>query len=139
MTEAINSFANLSNSENNKHKELFAGRVKRGHDDYTKLKSWFEDHNPFKAGEGLVAIDTGLTDVEGKITCDRAEEIGTLIQNLIIGSFSECSFTKKSQIVTLQSLYSSIKIDEEKVIIGPLTLFLRLVVVVERKPEEIEK
>ena len=28
MTDAVNSFANLSNSENNIHKELFAARVK---------------------------------------------------------------------------------------------------------------
>ena len=36
----------------------------------------------------------------------------------------------------MQSLYSSIKIVEEKVIIDPLTLFLLLVVMVERKTEE---
>ena len=60
------------------------------------------------------------------------EEIGALIQNRVTGkSFSECFFKKKSQI-TLQSLYSSIKIGDEKVI----TLFLRLVVMVERRPEE---
>ena len=67
MTNAVNSFANPLNPEKNIHKELFAAKVKRDHDNYTKLKSWFEDHNPFEAGEGLVAIDTCLTDVEGKI------------------------------------------------------------------------
>ena len=137
MTNAVNSFANPLNPEKNIHKELFAARVKREHDNYTNLKSWFEDHNPFEAAEGLVAIDTGLIDVEGKITCERAEEIGALIQNQITGkSFSESSFKKKSQIITLQSLYSSINIGEEKVISYTLTLFLRLVLMVERKPEE---
>ena len=63
------------NSEKNIHKESAAARI-RDDDDYTKLKSWFEDHNPFEAGEGLFAVDTGLTDVKGKITCDRAKEIG---------------------------------------------------------------
>ena len=33
MTDAVNSFANLSNSEKNMYKELFAARVKRDHDD----------------------------------------------------------------------------------------------------------
>ena len=74
-------------------KNYFASRVKRDYEDYTKLRSWFEDHNPFEAGEGLVAISASLTDVEGKITCDRVEEIGALIQNQITGqNFSECSF-----------------------------------------------
>ena len=69
------------------------------------------------------------------------KEIGSLIQNQITGkSFSEYSFKKKSQVVTLRSVYSSIKIGEEKVIIDPLFLFVCLVVIVERKPEqEIEK
>ena len=43
---------------------------------------------------------------------------------------------KKSWIITLQSLYSSIKIGEEKFIIDPLTPFLRLVKMVDRKSKE---
>ena len=35
--------------------------------------------------EGVVAYDTGLTNVEGKITSDRAEETGTLVENQITG------------------------------------------------------
>ena len=85
MTDAVNSFAYLSNSENNIHKELFAAKVKGDHGDYTKLKSWLEDQSPFEAGGDLVAIDTDLTDIEGKITCDREEDIGSLIQNQITG------------------------------------------------------
>ena len=68
MTDAVNSFANLSNSEKNIYKELFFAGVKRYHDDYIKLKSCFDYRNPVEVMEGLVAIDTGLTDFEGKIT-----------------------------------------------------------------------
>ena len=65
----------------------------------------------FKVEEGLIAVDTDLTYNEEKITCDWVEEMGALIQNQITGkSFSECSFQKTSQIVTLQSLHPSIKI-----------------------------
>ena len=75
ITDAVNSFANLSNPEKNNHKELFVARVKKDHDDYVKLKSGFE---------GLVTNDIGLTDVEENIT---------LVQNQITGkSFSEYSF-----------------------------------------------
>ena len=81
MTDAVNSLANLSNSEKDIPKELFAARVKRDHNDYTKLKLWYEEYNPFEAEEGLVAIDTGLTNVEGKIRSYRAEDIDTLFQN----------------------------------------------------------
>ena len=98
MTDAVKSFANLSNSEKNIHKESFAARVKRAHEVYTKLKSWFKDHTPFEAGEGPAATDTDLTDTEGKITCDRVEEIGALIQNQIMRkNFYECSFKRKAR------------------------------------------
>ena len=80
MTDAVNSLANLSNSEKYIPKELFAARVKRDHNDYTKLKLWYEEYNPFEA-EGLVAIDTDLTNVEGKIRSYRAEDIDALFQN----------------------------------------------------------
>ena len=139
VTDSINVFISLMSdkSENHIHKEVLGTRVKRDHEDYMKLKEWFENHNPFEVEENLVALDTGLTDVHRKVTCDRSEEVGASIQNQITGeSFSTCSFKRKNQIVTLQSLYSSVKIGNEKVTIDPLTLFLRLVVMIGRKPDE---
>ena len=106
-------------------------------DDYEKKISWFIKHNLFELGKNLVALDTGLSDVNGFVNCDKAEEIGGLIEEEITGKcFSNCSFKRKNQIVTVQSLYLSVKIGEKKVTIDPHTLFLRLVVMVERKPDE---
>lgn len=129
---------NEKKSESKQHKELYPARVKRDHDYYLKFKSWFVDHNPFQIGENLVALDTGLNDAKGIVNCDRAEEIGQSIQTEITGkSFATCSFKRKNQVTTLQSLYSSVKIGDEKVTIHPLTLFLRLLVVmVEKKPDQ---
>ena len=63
--------------------------------------------------------------------------MGALIQKELDGkAFGNVSFKKKNQICTLQRLYSEIKIGSDNVTIDPLTLFLRLVVVVERKPED---
>ena len=50
--------------------------------------------------------------------------------------FANCSFKRNKQISTLQNLYGSINVGTEKVTIDPLTLFLRLIVLVERKPED---
>ena len=73
----------MNNPEAKKHKELFVVRVKRDHDDYIKLKSWFVDHNPNEVWESLVTLDTGLSDDKGTVNCDKAEEIGALIQTEI--------------------------------------------------------
>ena len=99
-----------------KHEETFASRVKRDSDDFEKVLTWFRAHNPFEVGPNLITLASGLVDDKNCLNCGRAEEIGTGIQ-------------------ALQSLHSNVKITEEDVVIDPLTLFLRLVVVVEKRPE----
>ena len=70
------------------------------------------------------------------ITCDRAEAIGASIQSKMEGkSYAEVTFKRKDQIINLQSLYSAVKVPGDIIDINPLTLFLRLITVVERQPE----
>ena len=126
----------LAVNPNNQRKELFAGRVKRDNDDFKKIQAWFQTHNPFECGEKLISLDSGLVDENNSVNCDRAEEIGVSIQSQLDGvSFTKCFFKRKDQVYNLQSLYSSDNIDDEKVTVDPLTLFLRLIVAVERMPE----
>ena len=71
------------------------------------------------------------------VTCDKAEEIGEAIQKELDGkAFGEISFKRKQQVRTMQSLYSEVKVGDEKITIDPLTLFLRLIVIIQTKPEE---
>ena len=74
------------------------------------------------------------------MTSGKAKEIGTLIQRSFDHvSFTEASLQRKDQITTLQSLYSSLANENEKVFISIPTLFLHLIVVVDRMLEsEIE-
>ena len=136
VTESLSTLTSLSKSGDQRHKELFSARIKRDYDDFTKIQCWFKSHNPFEAGSQLVALDSDLVDDKNAVTCNKAEEIGASIQTGLDGkTFSNCSFKRKYQMVTLQSLHSSVKIGTENVTIDPLTLFLRLIIVVERKPE----
>ena len=84
-----------------------------------------------------MCLDSGLVDERNQANCDCLVEINALIQRDLDGkSFDSCSFKRKDQIINLESLHSSVIIEEEKVEIDPLTLFLRLDLVVERKPEK---
>ena len=123
-----------------KHKEVMPGRVQRDYEDFEKILAWFKVHNPFLCGKKLVSLDSGLIDERAVLTCDKAEEVGSKIQNTLDGqAFADCSFKRKDKITNLQSLYSSVTIDKEQVSIDPLTLFLRLTLAVGRKPDtEIE-
>ena len=93
-------------------------------------------HSPFTIGKELVAFDTRLVDVGHSLTCDKADEVGGDIQKEMYGqTYRDCSIKRSKQISTLQSLYASVNVGTEKVTIDPLPLFLRLIVLVERKPE----
>ena len=112
--------------ESQTHKEMQPGRIKRDNIDFEKIQSWFRSHNPFTYGENLVSLDSGLVDEKKRVNCDRSGEVGAVIQKALDGkSFSTCTFKRKDQIITLQSLYSSVTIEKEVVAIDPLTLFLR--------------
>ena len=84
-----------------------------------------------------MALDSGLVDVKESLSCDKSEEVGEKIQKEMTGMpFGEVSLKQKNQVTTLQSLHSTIKVGKDKVTIDPLTLFLRLIVIVQKKPDE---
>ena len=135
VTDAVSSIL-LTEKCQEQHEEIFPSRVKRDFDDFQAIQSWFNNHNLFTAGKQLIALDTGVVDSENRATCDQVEEIGASIQKNLDGqAFSNLKFKRKDQISSLKSLYSSIQVEKENATIDPLTLFLHLLVVVERKPE----
>ena len=78
-----------------------------------------------------------MVDLDNRLSCDKAEDVGPAIhKGLDDKSYSDCTLKRINQITNLQSLYSNVNIDKEKVSVDPLTLFLRLIVLVERKPEK---
>ena len=101
-----------------------------------KYNLGFSPNSPFIYGDHLVCLDSGLVDENKLVKCDRSEESVALIQKDLDGkNFDSCSFKRKDKISNLQSLYSYVIIKKEDVTIDPLTLFPRLALVVEKKPE----
>ena len=139
VSNAVEELMSLG-SFNSQHKQLASAYVERDNNDFLEILTWFRNHYPFTTSEKLVCLDSGFIDENNTVNCDKAELIGARIQKSLNNqTFASCSFKRKEQITNLQSLYSSITIDKERVAIDPLTLFLRLVVLVDRKSEvEIE-
>ena len=136
MTEAINSLTSPRNSSK-EHKELCAGRIRRDSEDFQKIKSWFDSHNPFDVREQLEALDSGLVDEFNQVTCDCSESIGaSILAQMNDMTYTEVSFKRSNQLKNLQGLYSNIKVNNQNISVDPLTLFLRLSIIVEKKPEK---
>ena len=125
-SNAIEELMSLGSS-NSQHKELGSARVERDNNDFLEILTWFRNHNPFTTSEKLVCLDSEFIDENNTVKSDKAEPTGARIQKSLNNqTFASCSFKRKDQITNLQSLYSSITIDKERVAIEPLTLWLRM-------------
>ena len=134
VTEALETLCEKTTTKG--HQETLPGRIKRDATDFKKIFGFFETHNPFIVVGPLMCLVSGLIDDKNSVTCDVAESIGANIQSKMDGkSYADVNFKRKDQITNLQPLYSVVKVNNETVDINPLTLFLRLVTVVERQPE----
>ena len=104
VTNALSTVSPLTNSDD-KHKESFAGRIKRDNDDFEKVQTWFRSHNSFQVEVQHMPLDSGFFDHNNSVTCDRSEEIGASIQaEYDVKTFGRCSFKRKEQICSIQSL-----------------------------------
>ena len=109
-------------SSNSQHKELGSARVERDNNDFLEILTWFRNHNPFTTSEKLVCLDSEFIDENNTVKSDKAELTGARIQKSLNNqTFASCSFKRKDQITNVQSLYSSITIDKERVPIDSLT------------------
>ena len=101
--------------------------MKRDELDLGKLTDLFAEHNPFEVVSQVVCLTSGLFDDNGSFNCDQAEEVGETYSSVVL--------KRKNKIVNLQSLYSTVKVQDEIVDVGPNRLFLHLMTVVERRED----
>ena len=66
-------------SDDNIHQDLQPGRILRDNEEFVKILQFFYVHNSFCITGCLQSFNSGLID-EGKVNCDKAEEIGSKIQ-----------------------------------------------------------
>lgn len=70
------------------------------------------------------------------INCHQAYEIGMKSIKSVIGTdFESLKLSRKNRVLSLKSIQSSVKVNDETVVINPLLLFQRLCVNINRKNE----
>ena len=78
----------------------------------------------------LQALDSGLIASE-LITCDNAENIGSIIQQSLDNvALNDASIKRLQQTITLTTIKPSVKVGNETYVIDPIVLFSRLVVLI---------
>jgi hypothetical protein len=133
--ESISSFTGLAHITSEQHVEMGESRIKRDNADLNNIISWLSLHDPFmQSDNNLRSLSTGLTSSESdNVNCDVAEQIGATIQQKLDGSaFWSVKLKRSDKVNTLIDLTKNIKIGQEVVHVDPLTLFSRLIVVLDR-------
>ena len=106
-----------------------------------KIKEWFNQHEPFDENvSGLRSLATGVTARDGDgVDCDNAEEVGRKIQRKLDNvKVNEAKIKRSDHIKPIAFLYNNVKLGQKVIYINPLTLFTRLVAMIQRE-ENLEK
>lgn len=85
--------------------------------------TFFNVHNPFPETPNIMSITSGVVG-DDSVNCHRALEIGIDSLKSIFGkNFEDVSFPRKNKVVTLESIQSLMKVDDNVIQIKPLLLF----------------
>ena len=136
--DAMTNFTGLKSCGSEQHVELGSSRMKRDYADMNKMVRWLDDRNPFFGEDArLRSLSTGAVAQDGdKVNCDCSEDVGrSLHQRLDNASVHEAKMKRKDQLVPLDFVYNTIRVDKKEVYINPTTLFVRLVAIAQREED----
>lgn len=133
VCNVMENFCNISYVTSEQHVDTRVSRISKDESDLKKIRSFFENYNPFPITDYIMSIYSGVSG-DSKINCHKALEVGTILQINNIGKgFVSAKFPRKSKVLSLRSINSSIKVNEEIVTIDPLLLFQRISLNIEQK------
>jgi hypothetical protein len=119
-------FVGIKYYSSDQHQESGASRLKRDDDDFQKVFSFLEEHNPFAENgiSPLINIVTGVS-AHQSVNVDDTENVGLSILAKMEGkTVSEFSFTNKDKAVNLSNKII-IKENGKDVSVNPILLFQR--------------
>ena len=119
------------------HKELRPARQQRDRIDLMKFIGWLRTHDPFdpKYQTKLISVFTGIW-ANITINCDRAYEIGCVLQKEMIGqNFAELSLKRSEKVLSLATMTSSVKVRGEAVVIDQQQMLNRVLAVLQNSAD----
>lgn len=121
-------FCNIHYYTSDQHVDSSESRITRDSTDIDKLVQFFDRYNPFPVTPKIMSIFSGIVG-DDSINSHRAYEVGMKsVESIISKDFETVTFKRKDKVLSLKSINSSIKVNDEAVTINPLLLFQRLCV-----------
>ena len=126
VCNTMEQFCNVSYNTSEQHVDTSVSSILRDTVDQNKLLEFFKTHEPFPVSNNIMSISTGVIG-DKTINCYKALEVGQTLQNKMIGkTFGSVKMERKSKVLSLRSVNSSIKINDDIATIDPLLIFQRI-------------
>ena len=123
VCNTMEQFCRVSYNTSEQHVDTSVSSILRDTVDLNKLLEFFKTHDPFPVLNNIMSISTGVVGDE-TINCYKALERGRSIQNKMIGkTFGSVKLERKSKVLSLRSVNSCMKINDDIVTIDPLLIF----------------
>ena len=127
-------FCNVNFGMSEQHVDARTSRVARDAGDLQKLLNYFNNHDPFMASSTIMSISTGVKG-DAKINSHKAFSVGVNLMNKYVGvPFDKLKFERKNKVLPQQDA-TSIKLDNDIVLVNPLLIFQRISVVLKDKED----
>ncbi|KAJ8890485.1 hypothetical protein PR048_009994 [Dryococelus australis] len=111
------------------HVDFSMTHITRNTANIGKLAAWFDNHPTFLIMIGIMSIATGVLGYCTIINCYEAVTVGKQAMGKIEGiPFSGITLSQKDRALPLSSVTSSIKIQNDTVVIDPFLLFQRIAI-----------
>ena len=142
VDQAMDSLTQIRHDSGKTHVEATTSRQIKEEKDLTTLATWFPQRNAFDPADGsLRSLSTGLAAAcKSEINSDGAEAVGCTIRKVLDGISVEGAIVKrKSQIRTLETLQTSISVENAPICINPMVLFGRLKTLIKHEDEKVQQ
>lgn len=126
VSNNMEEFCNVTFTTAEQHVDSREYRITRDVADLEKLNIFFKNYDPFPETEKLKSIFSGIIGTDA-VNCHQAYEEGKKSLISMIGKqFGLLKFQRKSKVLSLKTVQSSIKVNGEIIAIDPLLLFQRI-------------
>ena len=138
LAERFEQFNLIRTVSSEQHVELRASRKSRDMKDVDKFYAWISEKVPFSERDQLVSLASGCVG-DSTTNCIAAVECGQLAMSKMIGrNFGDVKLKRTDKVRSLASLSSGIPVNNEIVAVNAMTLFNRIICVVQTSHERSE-
>jgi len=131
VNQAMQEFTGVIYNTGEENTDMTAARQARDWKDKLTVLQYLQERNPFSLDLQLPSISTGVH-FHPTVNVNEAVAVGDMILTEMNGTRpANCTFCKKSRVVTLGLMSSSVNIDRDRLQIDPLLLFQGLTTVIQ--------